>query len=159
MRPRYRRRSLVTALLIGVCSAVPSATAGADKADNAVSEAIWALEHAYFASLYKADYDGVLAPVHPQFLAWPGAAAHPIDRDASARFMRQLVARPTSCAVAIDREGMRVLGAVALTQYTLNVTCPGVDGTPTKQTSRITHTWVKEGASWKLLGGMSFDKP
>lgn len=73
--------------------------------------------------------------------------------------MRRLTPRPTSCAIEVEREGIRVLRAIALTQYTLRVTCPGVDGAPPTQSSRITHAWVKEGASWKLLGGMIYDKP
>ena len=123
-----------------------------------VDEEVWALETAYFTNLYKANYDGVLALVHKQFLGWPNALPLPIDGDASARFMRQLIPRPTSCAVTIERAGMQVLGDVALTQYTLHVTCADAADAPKAQSSRITHTWVKESGTWKLLGGMSYDQ-
>lgn len=71
--------------------------------------------------------------------------------------MKQLIPKPTSCTAVVERGGIQVLEAVALTQYTPHVRCPAVDGASKIQSSRTTHTWVKERASWKLLGGMSYD--
>ena len=118
-----------------------------------VEEEIWALEEAYFASLYKADYEAVRALVHSQFLGWPGSVPQPIDKEGSARFMKQLVSKPASCTLKIERGGIRVQGEVALTQYIIHVNY----GAKT-QSSRITHTWAKEAGRWKLLGGMSYDQ-
>lgn len=123
-----------------------------------MEEEIWALEEAYFANLYKANYEAVLAVVHSQFLGWPGTAPQPIDKDGSARFMKQLVPKPTSCTLRIERGGIRVMGEVALTQYTIHVNYSDAASAAKTRSSRITHTWVKEGACWKLLGGMSSDK-
>lgn len=122
---------------------------------DGVEEEIWALEEAYFTNLYAADYDAVLAITHRRFLAWPRAAAQPIDKEGSARFMRQLVSKPASCTVRIEREGIRVLGDVVLTQYTVNVNFSDTDAAAKTQSSRITHTWVRENDRWQLLGGMS----
>lgn len=142
-----------------VASAVPAAeAANGNREGLAVSDEIWALEEAYFTRLYQADYDGVLGLVHEKFLGWPSSLAQPIGRSESARFMRQLIPQPTPCKVQVERAGMEVAGAVALTQYTLHVTCAGNDGAARTQTSRITHTWVRERDGWKLLGGMSYDK-
>jgi len=146
---------VMLALLLGAASIAQSAPAQRENGGNAVEEEIWALETAYFASLYRADYASVLALVDPRFLAWPGTSPQPIDRDESARFMRQLIPAPTTCSVRIERAGIRVLGAVALTQYVLHVDCAGGGAAP--RPSRITHTWVKENAKWTLLGGMSHD--
>ena len=123
-----------------------------------MEEEIWALEEAYFANLYQANYEGVLALVHRQFLGWPGAVPQPIDREESARFMKQLVPQPTSYTLEIERAGIRLLGEIALTQYTICVNYNSTAGVTKTQSSRITHTWVKEEAGWKLLGGMSYDQ-
>jgi hypothetical protein len=135
-----------------------SATAETNNKRDTIKEEIWALEEAYFVNLYKADYEGMLAIVHSQFLGWPAAVAQPIDKDESARFMKQLVPKPTSCTFKIEQAGIRLLGEVALTQYIIHVSCGDIVGEPKTQSSQITHTWVKEGPRWKLLGGMSFDK-
>lgn len=139
-------------------SRVYSAAADTDKRRETVEEEIWALEEAYFANLYKADYEGVIALVHSQFLGWPGAAPQPVDREGSARFMRQLIPKPTPCTFKIERAGIRLTEDVALTQYTIRVNCGDTSGVTKTQSSRITHTWVKEDAGWKLLGGMSYDQ-
>ncbi len=118
---------------------------------NAVEEEIWALEEKYFTNLYKADYEAVLALTHSQFLGWPGNVTQPIDKQGSALFMKQLIPNPTSCTIKIERGGIRVLGEVALTQYIIHVTV-GIK----LQSSRINHTWTKDGGYWKLLGGMSY---
>ncbi len=123
-----------------------------------MEEEIWALEEAYFTNLYKADYEAVLAIAHSQFLGWPGTMPQPIDKDGSALFMKQLILKPTACTFKIERGGIRVLGEVALTQYIIHVNCSDTSAVAKTQSSRITHTWVKEGDSWKLLGGMSYDQ-
>jgi ketosteroid isomerase-like protein len=148
---------ILTLILFPVSQAVSARANMGDRRDILEKE-IWALEESYFANLYKANYEGVLALVHGEFLGWPGAVPQPIDREESARFMKQLVPKPTSCSFKIERNGIRLLGETALTQYVIHVTCSDTAGVAKTQSSRITHTWVKEEAGWKLLGGMSFDK-
>ena len=129
-----------------------------DSRRNKVEEEIWAQEEAYFTHLYQANYEGVLALVHRQYLGWPDGQANPVDYDESARFMKQLITKPTSCKIKIERAGIRISGNTALTQYTLHVDCGDASGAKKISPSRITHTWVKEGGCWKLLGGMSHDQ-
>jgi ketosteroid isomerase-like protein len=150
-------RTIMLASVLFSCSQVYSAKADTPNRKDTVEEKIWALEEAYFSNLYIANYEGVLVLVHNQFLGWPGALSQPIGREESARFMKQLIPKPTACTIRIERAGIRVLGAVALTQYTLHVNCSDTAGATKTQSSRITHTWVKEGDRWKLLGGMSYD--
>jgi hypothetical protein len=151
-------RTSILAFILFAYSQAYSATADGDNMRNTVEEEIWALEDVYFTNLYKASYEGVLAIVHGQFLGWPGAVPKPIDKEESARFMKQLIPKPTACTVKIERAGIRLLGEVALTQYIIHINCNDTAGVTKIQSSRITHTWVKEGASWKLLGGMSYDQ-
>ena len=158
MKKAVQLSTITLAFIFSLYSQAYSTTADIDKSRDRVKEGIWALEEAYFANLYKADYEAVLAIVHSQFLGWPGTVPQPIDKDGSARFMKELIPAPTSCTFAIERGGIRVLGEVALTQYTLNVNYSEAAGAAKTRSSRITHTWVKEGGRWKLLGGMSYDQ-
>ena len=150
--------AILTFILVSY-SQTYSATADTDKRRDVVEEEIWALEEAYFSNLYKANYEGVLALVHSHFLGWPGALPQPISsRQESARFMKQLAPKPTSCTFTIEQAGIRLRGGVALTQYIIHVICSDPTGVAKTQSSRITHTWVKESDRWKLLGGMSYDQ-
>ena len=150
--------TIILAFILLSYAQVNSATADTGDRRNMVEKEIWALEEAYFANLYKANYEGVLALVHSQFLGWPGAVPQPLDREESVRFMKEIVPKPTSCTFEIEQAGLRVRGEVTLTQYIIHVNCTDTAGVTKTQSSRITHTWVKEGAGWKLLGGMSYDK-
>jgi hypothetical protein len=123
-----------------------------------LEEDIWLLEESYFNNLYKANHDSVLSLVHDKFLGWPGSAAQPVDKEGSALFMKQYFAIPKTCTIYIKRSGIRLLDKAALTQYTLDVNCIDSTGTEKLQSSRITHTWLKENEKWHLLGGMSYDK-
>jgi hypothetical protein len=42
-----------------------------------------------------------------------------------------------------------------MTQYVLNVSKRDADGVEQTTATRITHTWLKEGTRWWILGGMS----
>ncbi len=126
-----------------------------EKGRSTVEEKIWTLEETYFTSLYNADHAGLLALVHDQFLGWPDAVAKPLDRRGSEDFMKKAFSKPSSCTLKFEREGIRVLGNVALTQYIIHASCSDAAGAVKKQSSRITHTWIKEGQGWKILGGMS----
>jgi hypothetical protein len=151
--------TIIIAFIFFSNSQVYSTTADKDIRRDKVKEEIWALEEAYFANLYKANYKVVLAIAHSQFLGWPDAVSQPVDKEESARFMKDLIPSPTSCTFKIERAGIRLLHDVALTQYTILVTCDEAPAARKTQSSRITHTWVKESGRWKLLGGMSCDKP
>jgi hypothetical protein len=150
--------AIILVFILFSCSQAFSVPADTDNRRIMVEEEIWALEEAYFTNIYKANYAGVLAIVHSQFLGWPSAVPQPIDKEESARFMKQLVPKATSCTLSIERAGIRLLGKTALSQYILHVNCGDAAGAGKIQSSRITHTWIKEGAHWKLLGGMSYDK-
>ena len=146
---------VLLALVFGVFALSPAT--GAEYGGNTMEEEIWKLEEAYFTNLYRADYEGVLALVHPQFLGWLGNLPKPIGREQSAQFMKKLIPRPTPCTIRIERSGLQQSGDAVLTQYTLHVICPEASGMARTQSSRITHTWVRQESQWKLLGGMSLD--
>ena len=158
MKKTFLLSAIVSAFILVAYSQAYSTTTDTEKIRNTVEEEIWALEEAYFANLYSASYERVLAIVHSQFLGWPDAVSQPVDKKESAHFMKQLVPKPTSCTFKIERAGIRVLGDVVLTQYLIHVNCSDTAGVAKTQSSRITHTWVKEGGCWRLLGGMSYDQ-
>ncbi len=151
-------RAVVLALLALFFLIFPlSPAADAENWTNTVEEEIWKLEEAYFTNLYKANYEGVLALVHPQFLGWPGNLPKPINREESAQFMKKLIPQPTLCTIRIERAGFRQSVDTILTQYTLHVDCPEASGKVKTQSSQITHAWTRHKGQWMLLGGMSVD--
>jgi hypothetical protein len=71
--------TIILAFILFFCSQAYSATSDMDNRRDTVEEEILALEEAYFANLYKANYEGALVIVHSQFLGWPDALPQPIS--------------------------------------------------------------------------------
>jgi ketosteroid isomerase-like protein len=122
---------------------------------NDIERQIWALEKTYVAAYKNAEHAEILALLHDQFLGWPDPEEKPTANNQVARFLQEKYAKPGTWSFEIDRAGIRVLGNVVITHYVINVSGNDVDGIVQKQATRITHTWIKEGSEWKILGGMS----
>jgi len=52
-------------------------------------------------------------------------------------------------------KGVTVIGNVGVTLYSVKATRLGKDGANETFTSRVTHTWLKTGNTWEIVGGMS----
>lgn len=146
---------IISIFLVLSCPYTHFAASDTDKGRPIMEEQIWKLEEAYFTNLYKAQHDAVLVLVHEQFLGWPDAVSKPLDRRGSSDFMKKAFSGPMPCSLTFEREGISIVGDAALTQYIISARCSDATGAIHEQSSRITHTWVKEGPAWKLLGGMS----
>jgi hypothetical protein len=131
----------------------PNATKPTTPDQKAVEAQIWALEHAYWQFNRDADHPRIISCWHDQFLGWPDGEPKPIDKQGGVRYVREHYPTPAPYAFEIEPAGIRVLGNVAVNHYTVHLKWK--DGTGKKRSLRITHTWIQEGAGWKMLGGMS----
>ena len=55
----------------------------------------------------------------------------------------------------LQPRAIHIENGIALAHYVVILTTVGEDGQPVETTYRLTHTWVRENGSWKILGGMS----
>ena len=120
-----------------------------------IENQIWALEEAYISSYKSAEHTNILALLHDQFLGWPDPEERPTTKKKVAGFLQDKYPTPADWDFVIDQAGIQIHGNVAITQYVLVLTGKDEEGTIKIKTTRITHTWVKEGSEWKILGGMS----
>jgi ketosteroid isomerase-like protein len=120
-----------------------------------IENQIWALEEAYISAYKGAEHANILALLHEQFLGWPDPEEWPTTKKKVARFLQDKYPTPADWDFVIDQAGIQIHGNVGITQYVLVLTGKDKEGTIKKKVTRITHTWVKEGSEWKILGGMS----
>jgi hypothetical protein len=139
---------MIIAALTVTCSA-PGETDSSDLEDR-----IWALEERYVSAYRNADHDSILALMDEGFLGWPDSEESPTALGQVPRFLRENYGAAATWDYRIDRAGIRIAGDVVITHYVLIVANNGVE-----QATRITHTWVRRGADWKILGGMSQARP
>ena len=125
-------------------------TLGAQNLSPAQRE-VWRMEEAYWQYRKDGDVERYMTLWHDDFIGWPDGSDKPTRKDGIRRAFQQSVAdgwRPTELRV----EGVQLFGGVAVTHYVTS----GVsrDGTES-WTSKITHTWIRFGNTWQIIGGMS----
>ncbi len=124
------------------------------KGDNVEAE-IWSLEKEYIANFGDANHNAILSFYHSQFLGWPDSELHPTDMEGAKKYLEEKFSEPSQIVSQINQEGIRILGNIAITHYALTFSWIDDEGIEQTRESRLTHTWVKEDSSWKILGGMS----
>jgi hypothetical protein len=72
-------------------------------------------------------------------------------------FLEKDLSGMESYSSEIERIGIRVLGNIAITQFSERFTGKTSTGADFKETLQVTHTWINENSEWKLLGGMSYE--
>ena len=147
--------TVVFAILMMVDLGWPMLPAAGHRDGSEVEDEIWALEEEYVSAFKNADHDRILAFYHEDFLGWPDSQDRPAGRNEAEKFVKTHYAQPVPGSFQIDRAGIRVFGDVVVTQYVLSVSKRDADGVEQTNATRITHTWLKEGARWWILGGMS----
>ena len=120
-----------------------------------VEEEIWSFEEDYISYFGEANHKAILSLYHSQFLGWPDSESHPAGKKRAVQFLEENYPEPIQVVFQISREGIRILGNIAITHYLVISSWVDEDGIEQKSESRITHTWIKEDSQWKIFGGMS----
>ena len=139
------------ALLALVFSAAPARAAG----DAAAEKAVWAMEETYWKTLESSDLQGYVSLWHKDFLGWPRDRDLPVGKDGIEEGTRKKMAAGKVARHEILSKSVRIVGGVGITQYAVKVFRVENGGDTLRFTSRVTHTWLKTGKTWQIIGGMS----
>lgn len=116
---------------------------------------IWALEEAYISYFAAANHEAILSMYHERFLGWPSEEKQPADKKAAVRYLEERYPKPVPGTFKIEPQGITFLENIALNHYLLHITLKDKKGNELKIVNRMTHTWIKTGEKWTILGGMS----
>jgi len=122
---------------------------------NNVEEEIWSLEEDYISYFGDAKHNAILSLYHTQFLGWPDSELHPASKERAKKYLEEKHPEQHKVVSQINREGVRILGNIAITHYLLKLSWIDDEGVEQTSESRLTHTWIKEDSQWKIFGGMS----
>jgi ketosteroid isomerase-like protein len=158
--PKYR---LVFALCTVACLfvgtfAVISIAKNQSKASES-EQALWNLEHEYWRHVQDNDLPAYLTLWHQDFLGWPLVSAAPVRKD----HITDWIASQTSKGLHFNAGELRpaaihVTGDIAVAYYWMTYSWQDKDGKGDSRTTRVTHTWLKEGNVWRIIGGMSMQE-
>jgi ketosteroid isomerase-like protein len=123
---------------------------------SGIEQTLWSLERAYWRFVEDNDLRAYQALWHRDFTGWPSISAAPVTKD----HITDWITSRTSKGLAFKTgefkpAAIHVAGDVVVIYYWITATWRDKAGKGEAQTSRIAHTWVREGKEWQIIGGMS----
>ena len=154
IRTAFILAALTTALPL---AAVAAQDTGANQTKAQAQAEIWAKEQQIYAARGKGDISVYQANAATDYLAWPPLRATPEGNDGLSKTGRELAGKNQEM-LAMHLTGFALNGTTAVIYYDTHRTRRS-DGTPADDRFEVTHTWVREGGTWKVFGGMARATP
>ena len=149
----------VTLLLLALAaSGLHQATgqiASSQPESGSVSQ-VWHREADYWNYVKAGDVDNYVSLWHDRFIGWPCGQDHPMRKASIGDWVREVRDKHIQVAVSLTREGAEDFGNVVVVHYRFTRVDTYPDGAVEGKgrESKITHTWMKVGESWLIIGGM-----
>jgi len=147
----------LTGLLVYVSQQANSQeTPPSSKAESASVNQVWTREDEYGRFADAGELDAYKSLFHDKFIGWPCGSAHPKRKAGVGEWVREVRDKHIQVASEITREGAEDFGNVVIVHYRATE----VDTYPDGQTEgegeeyKVTHTWMRTGNTWQIIGGM-----
>jgi ketosteroid isomerase-like protein len=116
---------------------------------------VWQLEEKYWKYAQSYDLQSYSALWHERFVGWPRAEATPVGKSKVGAWLTRHRDAGDSLRYQLRREAVRQVDGPVVVHYSVTAKWTGKDGKTQSDELRITHTWLKDGGSWKIITGMS----
>ena len=120
--------------------------------------AVWKMEETYWVYRQTNDEAKFRTLWHPKAVGWPANETHPVTPPTLGSLGRGMGQLGRVTSYELTEEAVEVFDNTAITHYRVLFTTEK-DGKRTSHSMRITHTWMKSGTTWQIVGGMSADLP
>ncbi|HMD30376.1 MAG TPA: nuclear transport factor 2 family protein [Candidatus Acidoferrales bacterium] len=122
----------------------------------ATAKEIWRLEHLYWDYVKTFDAEHYKALWHPDFVGWPATSAAPVGVEHITDWFTVFQKNGSTLKYAnIKPAGIQTFGNVVVVHYWLTSLWTDKEGGGTPKTYKLTHTWMRAGDRWQIIGGMS----
>jgi ketosteroid isomerase-like protein len=119
-------------------------------------QTVWTLEHAYWNYVEHNDLRAYLSLWHKDFLGWPSVNAAPVHKDHITDWITAETSKGlTFKSIEFKPAAIQVDGDIAVTYYWITYKWSDKHGNGATHTVRVTHTWLRDGNNWRIIGGMS----
>ena len=117
---------------------------------------VWRREADYWRFVKAGDVDSYVALWHERFIGWPCGQDHPKRKASIGDWVREIRDQHIQVDSNLTREGSEDFGNVVVVHYRFTRVDTYPDGKVEGKgkESKITHTWMKVGDSWLIIGGM-----
>ena len=148
----------VTVLLLFALFAVGetvSAQVSTVQEQSADEQTLWSLENTYFAHVAREEFEALESFWHADFIGWPSHSPEPVGRSTARQSLEELLADTEVLAIQLRPLAVVIRGDVAVTHLFVDVQQHDSETEASWYSLRVTHTWLREGGTWKVIGGMS----
>jgi hypothetical protein len=122
---------------------------------SATQKEVWQMEESFWKNVKDSNANGYASLWHVDFLGWPRDVDHPVGKKELAERGARKMAKGRVISYEILSKTVTRVENVGITLYSVKVVRAGEKGQPETYVSRVTHTWLKTGSTWQILGGMS----
>lgn len=142
-------------LVAGGAQTAPSAPAPSPQENQSLSE-VWSREADYWRFVKAGDVDSYVSLWHEGFIGWPCGQEHPKRKAAIGAWVQEVRDKRIKVAADFTQEGAEDFGNVVVVHYRFTRVDTYPDGRVEGRgkRSKITHTWMKVGNTWQIIGGM-----
>ena len=114
-------------------------------------ELLWKLEEEYIEAHKNADHSKILSMWDENFLGWPSRLENVSGKDSGSEYLQKYFSKPmpADTEFQIEKQGIHIENNVAILHYRLFLF---------ESSTRLTHTWIKRGDNWYILGGMDWNE-
>jgi hypothetical protein len=145
---RIARVAVSIALLLCNCSLLAQ--------QSPEEQAVWNLEHRYWDYVKALDLVSYRALWHPNFVGWPFVSATPQRKDHITDWIATYSSRGLHLkSFDLKQADSQKTENIVVVHYWLTADWVDKDDHDTMQRSRVTHTWIRSGKGWQIVGGMS----
>ncbi|HUD28791.1 MAG TPA: DUF4440 domain-containing protein [Novosphingobium sp.] len=149
---------MAAAFALGVATiATADASDGHDARWEAAKQAIWTKELAIYEGRGRGDLSLYLGNTAKNYVAWPPFNEVPKGNE-GLRATGASLAGKTRERLEMTFLDLALNGDTAVVYYKTHRTMRA-DGTPADEHFEVTHTWVMQDGTWKVLGGMARARP
>ncbi|MBI3477050.1 MAG: nuclear transport factor 2 family protein [Acidobacteria bacterium] len=118
--------------------------------------AVWKLEHSYWEEVKAVDLPAYRALWHPNFVGWPYMSPKPVRTDHITDWITANTTKGLHMeSYVLEPADSEATENLVVVHYWLTSAWTDKDRHGEPKTSRITHTWIRVGNSWQIIGGMS----
>lgn len=123
---------------------------------------VWNLEELRVKYIKSRDVDNFRAMYHENFIGWPSQATSPVGHsDLGYRIIEAIEEGRDLPRVRIRREAVRIFENIAIVHYASSRSfgSDSDDDPSNGKWIKVTHTWMRVGDTWKIIGGMAASLP
>ena len=118
---------------------------------------VWAMEDTYWRYVKAGDVEKYRTLWNDGFRGWPCHTEHPAGKSTIAEWVQEIRDGKITFDYKLTREGASNVGGVVVVFYKTPMIWKYADGRVDGRTElwrKFTHTWMKVGGKWQIIGGM-----